>query len=74
MQEEYQKSSKILNLLLFFQLQKVPRTAFKIFKYVQKIFSLVVHYLTIFDSLVQRGFSVFPKIKLVIYAIRFMMS
>ena len=50
------------------QSQNVPRTAFKIAKYVQKCYSLVVHDLTIFDPLV------FPKIKLVIYTICFIMS
>ena len=57
MQEEYQKSSVNLNLFLVVtRSQKVPGTAFKIVKYVQKIFSLVVHHLTIFDPLVQRDF------------------
>ena len=56
------------------QSQKVPGTFFKIAKYVQGFFTLVVHHLTIFDPLVQKSFCVFPKIILVIYAILFIMS
>ena len=71
MQEEYQKSSENLNLFLVFELnhKKCQERFFKIAKYVQEFFSLVVHHLTIFDLLVQKGFCVFPKIMLVIYAI-----
>ena len=72
MQEQYQKTSGDLNLFLVFEL--TPGTTFVIVKYSWKFFCLVVHYLTIFDSLVQKRFCVFPKIDLVVYAIRFLMS
>ena len=45
--------------------QKVPGTVFKIDKYVPKFFSLVVN---------QEVFEFFQKLKLLIYAVHFMIS
>ena len=57
--------SKFVFFCFWIQSQKVPGTAFKIDKYVQKVFPLVVN---------QKVFEFFQKLKLLIYAVHFMMS